>query len=277
MTFVPEMYERDVDVVRLCEYIVFSLSRLRKDSPECAKVTRLLAILKKFPPEVVGKIGFTRSAILTPVIGMCVGFWMQRQDEAVTRLRGTTGYSLALLDTMREVFAECETKHECSDTARLNFEAFLTRARELGEATAPDAGDDMDEDNLCSICYACPIDTRYVPCGHVSCRLCAERQMLQNPTCPLCRAHIDSLVCHLFHSQSSTRFFHPVVCLLFLHRNTLMLRYHRHQRRQRYQSHQSHQRCQSHQRRKRHQRHRRHRPRCHEQAFFFLHNFSTAA
>lgn len=213
-TFVPEMYERDVDVVRLCEYIVFSLCRLQKDSPECAKVGRLLAILKKFPPEVVNKIGFTRSAILTPVIGMCVGFWTQRHDEAVARLRATTGYSLALLDTMSEVFAECETKHACNDQARANFEAFLAKAREAGEATAPDAGDEMDEDNLCSICYACPIDTKYIPCGHTSCRICAERQLIQNPTCPLCRAHIDALVCHLtFFFHALLLFFTVCVCL----------------------------------------------------------------
>lgn len=195
VTFVPEMYEREVDVVRLCEYIVFSLVRLQKDSTECIKVTRLLAILKKFPPEVVSKIGFTRSAILTPVIGMCVGFWTQRREEAVKSLRGTTGYSLALLDTMSEVFAECEKKHTCDDQARANFEAFLAKAREAGEVATSDADDAMDDDNLCSICYASPIDTKYVPCGHMSCRICAERQMIQNPTCPLCRAHIDSLVC----------------------------------------------------------------------------------
>lgn len=55
------------------------------------------------------------------------------------------------------------------------------------------ANEELDDESLCEICFANPIDTEFVPCGHRSCRVCIERQMTTDPVCFYCKSHIDDL------------------------------------------------------------------------------------
>jgi len=52
---------------------------------------------------------------------------------------------------------------------------------ELHDTTA------CDEDLECPICMGVLVDAVAGPCGHTFCRLCVERSMQKNMSCPLCR------------------------------------------------------------------------------------------
>ncbi|CAK1543566.1 unnamed protein product [Leptosia nina] len=48
-------------------------------------------------------------------------------------------------------------------------------------------------DLLCTICYARPADTAFVPCGHHSCRACIMQHLLNSKQCFFCKADIDTV------------------------------------------------------------------------------------
>jgi hypothetical protein len=47
---------------------------------------------------------------------------------------------------------------------------------------------------LCSICYSEPIDTKFEPCGHLSCHKCINRHLLNNTRCFFCNADVKNTV-----------------------------------------------------------------------------------
>jgi len=65
--------------------------------------------------------------------------------------------------------------------------------KERREAISTGKAKEVDEHDLCSICYASPMDTVFVPCKHKSCRRCIDRNMLNNPRCFFCNAVVESL------------------------------------------------------------------------------------
>ncbi|KAM3961351.1 E3 ubiquitin-protein ligase RNF123 [Aphomia sociella] len=62
----------------------------------------------------------------------------------------------------------------------------VVRARSPGSSGA-------QSDLLCTICYARPADTGFVPCGHHSCRACIMQHLLNSKQCFFCKADIDSV------------------------------------------------------------------------------------
>ncbi|KAJ8710742.1 hypothetical protein PYW08_009257 [Mythimna loreyi] len=48
-------------------------------------------------------------------------------------------------------------------------------------------------DLLCTICYARPADTAFMPCGHHSCRACIMQHLLNSKQCFFCKADIESV------------------------------------------------------------------------------------
>lgn len=50
-----------------------------------------------------------------------------------------------------------------------------------------------EKGELCSICYACEVDTVFVPCKHQSCLRCITRHLLNNQRCFFCNAAISDL------------------------------------------------------------------------------------
>ena len=193
--YIPQVFSRDVDIVRISEYIVFSLSRLHSSTPESAKIKRVNDVLTKFPPSYLEKYGFGRESLLVPVIGVCLNFFNRMPEKALDHLRNVAGYKLSILDTVDEIFAAKESNPKVTHDpqARLKFEAFMKAAREAGEMTESEL--ECDDDYVCPICYRNRINCKYMPCGHTTCKVCAERTMVDNPSCPFCRASVDSLVC----------------------------------------------------------------------------------
>jgi Kip1 ubiquitination-promoting complex protein 1 len=66
-------------------------------------------------------------------------------------------------------------------------------AAEAAEAEAEGKGPTEPEEELCSICYASPLDTTLLPCKHQSCRRCINRQMLNSARCFFCNATVEEL------------------------------------------------------------------------------------
>jgi hypothetical protein len=51
----------------------------------------------------------------------------------------------------------------------------------------------IDREETCTICYACEIDTFFLPCKHQSCQRCISRHLLNNQRCFFCNTPISEL------------------------------------------------------------------------------------
>ena len=50
-----------------------------------------------------------------------------------------------------------------------------------------------NNDRSCTICFECPINTVFIPCGHsISCEKCAFKNSLKN--CPMCRKTLQQKI-----------------------------------------------------------------------------------
>ncbi|CAK1591086.1 unnamed protein product [Parnassius mnemosyne] len=76
------------------------------------------------------------------------------------------------------------------------LEAVVIRLRVAREAVvkvnSPGSSGTQSE-LLCTICYARPADTAFVPCGHHSCRPCIMQHLLNSKQCFFCKADIESV------------------------------------------------------------------------------------
>ncbi|XP_063226205.1 E3 ubiquitin-protein ligase RNF123 isoform X2 [Bacillus rossius redtenbacheri] len=50
------------------------------------------------------------------------------------------------------------------------------------------------EEDLCTICYAYPISTVFVPCNHRSCRTCITHYLMNSKCCFFCKAVIEQVI-----------------------------------------------------------------------------------
>ncbi|KAG0626698.1 hypothetical protein M758_2G144800 [Ceratodon purpureus] len=48
----------------------------------------------------------------------------------------------------------------------------------------------MDREETCTICYACEVDTIFLPCKHKSCQRCISRHLLNNQRCFFCNSTV---------------------------------------------------------------------------------------
>lgn len=48
----------------------------------------------------------------------------------------------------------------------------------------------MDREETCTICYACEVDTIFLPCNHKSCQRCISRHLLNNQRCFFCNSSV---------------------------------------------------------------------------------------
>ncbi|XP_026728295.1 E3 ubiquitin-protein ligase RNF123-like isoform X3 [Trichoplusia ni] len=69
----------------------------------------------------------------------------------------------------------------------------LRVARDTLVKTKSPGSSGAQSDLLCTICYARPADTAFVPCGHHSCRACIMQHLLNSKQCFFCKAEIDSV------------------------------------------------------------------------------------
>lgn len=45
----------------------------------------------------------------------------------------------------------------------------------------------INEENICTICYALEISVRFEPCSHSSCHYCIDQHLLNNRRCFFCK------------------------------------------------------------------------------------------
>ncbi|CAB3229651.1 unnamed protein product [Arctia plantaginis] len=69
----------------------------------------------------------------------------------------------------------------------------LRMARDALVTSKSPGSSGTQSDLLCTICYARPADTAFVPCGHHSCRACIMQHLLNSKQCFFCKAEIDSV------------------------------------------------------------------------------------
>ncbi|CAH2057146.1 unnamed protein product, partial [Iphiclides podalirius] len=77
-----------------------------------------------------------------------------------------------------------------------SLEAVIGRLRVAREAVAKissPGSSGTQSDLLCTICYARPADTAFMPCGHHSCRPCIMQHLLNSKQCFFCKADIESV------------------------------------------------------------------------------------
>lgn len=60
-------------------------------------------------------------------------------------------------------------------------------------ARLPDSKLMVDDDNICTICYAFPIAATFKPCSHQTCRTCIDHHLLNTRECFFCKAIIDKV------------------------------------------------------------------------------------
>ncbi|XP_043487936.1 E3 ubiquitin-protein ligase RNF123-like isoform X1 [Polistes fuscatus] len=58
----------------------------------------------------------------------------------------------------------------------------------------PDLKNLTDDENLCTICYAYLKNTKFIPCGHMTCHLCINRHLLNTKECFFCKKIINEVV-----------------------------------------------------------------------------------
>jgi Kip1 ubiquitination-promoting complex protein 1 len=72
------------------------------------------------------------------------------------------------------------------------FVAAVARAKEERVAQEKKGLKRVDSLEVCPICYADAMDTRFQPCGHTSCADCITRHLLNSKRCFFCNAEIES-------------------------------------------------------------------------------------
>ncbi|XP_062530350.1 E3 ubiquitin-protein ligase RNF123 isoform X2 [Bombyx mori] len=136
----------------------------------------LLGLLEpKLPPEHLDKV--TKALIMEPLF---------RIDGLDFMLGKTKDKSFSFYRYPEDVAAsDLKALEVAVDRLRVARD-IVTRARSPGSSGA-------QSDLLCTICYARPADTAFVPCGHHSCRACVMQHLLNSKQCFFCKAEIDTV------------------------------------------------------------------------------------
>ncbi|XP_020289917.1 E3 ubiquitin-protein ligase RNF123 isoform X2 [Pseudomyrmex gracilis] len=86
------------------------------------------------------------------------------------------------------------TKYEADVTAE-EISRVIEMIKYLDNCLArlPDSKLIVDDDNICTICYAFPIAATFKPCSHQTCRTCIDHHLLNTRECFFCKAIIDKV------------------------------------------------------------------------------------
>lgn len=195
----------EMNLTRLCELLLFVLSHTvaGPDAGLFDSVQRL----SRTEPEKLNK-----SAILGPIAGTVINLaskedsstkWdivralahVDSSAQCVSNFVYLVNYnwakafkgdpSLVRLPELKAFVKRLEVEVEVVRQAALDEE-------KRAEAVRATRGSEEEVD-LCSICYACEIDTSFLPCRHQSCQRCISRHLLNSSRCFFCNAAIDKL------------------------------------------------------------------------------------
>eukprot|EP00250_Pteridium_aquilinum_P015144 c22406_g1_i1 orf=516-4535(+) len=200
----------EMNLVRLCELLMFVLNH----TTTTADATFFESTLRH-QGQSLEKIN--RAMILAPLVGIILN--LSAAKESVQYARHDVAQAILNVDVSSVATGNFEYLVEFSwGTAfkgdpslarlpdlkdflrQLKIEASAVKQRELEEdsvATVFDyehgntTGDEKED--ICSICYACEINTIFHPCSHKSCWRCISRHLLNNQRCFFCNATVQDL------------------------------------------------------------------------------------
>ncbi|XP_020709674.2 E3 ubiquitin-protein ligase RNF123-like isoform X2 [Athalia rosae] len=153
--------------------------------------------------------------ILSAVIGILLVLLKEDMTAFKTRRRKMPKVTKALLDepsfqieSLYFVLGEVKPKHQnmrnvkpfcfqyykddVSEQEIKNVREML-RYLEFYRALTETKLTSIDDDNICTICYAYPISAIFKPCNHRSCRACIAHHLLNSRQCFFCKANIDQV------------------------------------------------------------------------------------
>jgi len=103
---------------------------------------------------------------------------------------------LAMMEETTQLFSEFQeatVKQRISERAAKTKEAALSLMSPQEKLARGIV--EIVKKEVCTICYTEELDTKFVPCGHTSCRRCVTRHLLNNTNCFFCNAvilnHLD--------------------------------------------------------------------------------------
>ncbi|KAH3732863.1 E3 ubiquitin-protein ligase RKP [Pelomyxa schiedti] len=179
----------EVTLVRLSEFIIFSLNR-GTIGPDSALFKQLCSAHD------FSALHFGPDLLLAPVVGICSSLH-EFNNKLVSALVKTPGFSLDYFKYLvnHNWMTALEQFTENPNLSALA--SFVTFTEALSSAASSVPTNQLQsvpvEGELCAICCTSPIDTVFEPCKHESCHMCIQRHLLNTKTCFFCNAPVTHL------------------------------------------------------------------------------------
>lgn len=205
----------EMNLVRLCEILMFVLnhttttgdaaffeSTLRQQGQSLEKINRAM-ILAPLVGIILNLAAAKASAhhmrhdVAQAIINVDVSSVATRNFEYLIEFSWATAFkgdpSLARLPELKEFLEKLKAETSAVRQRQLEEDSFAAKLEYdhvVGE-TANSAREEKED--ICSICYACEINTLFFPCNHKSCWRCISRHLLNNQRCFFCNATVQDL------------------------------------------------------------------------------------
>jgi len=184
----------ELNLTRLIELLLFVLNRTTAGTD----AVLFNNILSQENLASLGRV--TRVAILCPVVGILLNLDMAQpmsnHQSVVSALADAPGFNLQTFEYVSN-FDWMEALFGDPTVDRLEqFGSFVDKIKSYLEKKQAQIGEIARSPSLelCSICYADPIDTIFEPCHHRSCHKCISRHLLNTNRCFFCNAEVKSTV-----------------------------------------------------------------------------------
>ncbi|KAL3692194.1 hypothetical protein R1sor_005845 [Riccia sorocarpa] len=197
----------EMNLVRLCELIIFVLNHTTSSSD-----AQIFDSALRQQGQSLEKVN--RSMILAPIVGIVLNLsvatssWNQGRYD-LAQVIANVDYSTSMINDFEYLlefnwagaFKGDPSLRKLPElkifVKRLKVESELARIKateeEILQSDVIQDASGEDKLEICSICYACEVDTVFVPCKHQSCVRCITRHLLNNQRCFFCNAVILEL------------------------------------------------------------------------------------
>lgn len=200
----------EMNLVRLCELLMFVLnhttttadatffeSTLRHQGQSLEKINRAMILAP-----LVGIIlnlsaaqestRYVRHDVAQAILSVDVSLVATRNFEYLVEYNWASAFkgdpSLARLPYLKEFLRQLKAEASALMQSQLEEDSFATVLDyDHGNTT------EEEKEDICSICYACEINTVFFPCNHKSCWRCISRHLLNNQRCFFCNATVQDL------------------------------------------------------------------------------------
>lgn len=200
----------EMNLVRLCELLMFVLnhttstadarffeSTLRHQGQSLEKINRAM-ILAPLVGIILNlsaakeSVQYVRHDVAKVILSVDVSSVATRNFEYLVEFSWGTAFkgdpSLGRLPDLKDFLRQLKTEASAVKQRELEEESFDTVLDyEHGNTTGE------EKEDICSICYACEINTIFHPCNHKSCWRCISRHLLNNQRCFFCNATVQDL------------------------------------------------------------------------------------